>query len=86
MGKSNGINLRSKRQQYSSIKSSPKVIKVHFLKTTWFKYAAAILLIITGIALLLSIFSYPLNPETAVVQNVPPPWETMCNLDLIAQC
>ncbi len=45
--------------------------RVHFLKTAWFRYAAAILLVVTGIALYYTL-SNTSQPNTAIVQTVPP--------------
>ncbi len=46
------------------------VHRVHFLKTAWFRSAAAVILIITGIMLYYSLFHSP-QPNTTIVQTVP---------------
>ncbi len=48
----------------------PFVHRIHFLKTAWFRYAAAIILIITGITLYYSLFHTP-QPNREVIQNAP---------------
>jgi hypothetical protein len=46
--------------------------RIHFLKTAWFRYAAAILLIITGVAIYYNSLNSSASHNNKVVHTVPP--------------
>jgi hypothetical protein len=53
-----------------ALPEAPRVHRIHFLKTSWFKYAAAILLMIAGIAVYYSVTNTSAT-ENQMVQNIP---------------
>lgn len=60
----------SEEQQPSVPSPERRMHRIHFLKTAWFKYAAAILLVLA--AATTYFFIYTPQPRTKVVQNTPP--------------